>query len=142
MRGFLRRPRRLSTVVVAAVTLGLAGPLVLGTSTAEAATCPCSIWASSATPATPSDSDTSAIELGVKFRSDVDGQLTALRFYKGTGNTGTHIGHLWNSAGTALATATFTSESATGWQQVNLTSPVTIAANTTYIASYYAPNGR
>ena len=142
MRGFLRRPRRLSTVVVAAVTLGLAGPVVLGTSAAEAATCPCSIWASSATPATPSDSDTSAVELGVKFRSDVDGQVTALRFYKGTGNTGTHIGHLWNTAGTALATATFTSESATGWQQVNLTTPVAVAANTTYVASYYAPNGR
>src|SRR6187455_1857589 len=142
MRGFLRRPRRLSMAVVAAVTLGLAGPVVLGTSVAEAATCPCSIWAPTDTPTTPSDSDTSAVEVGVKFRSDVDGQVTALRFYKGTGNTGTHIGHLWNSAGTALATATFSSESSTGWQQVNLTTPVAVAANTTYIASYYAPNGR
>ena len=55
MRGFPRRPRRLSTVVVVAVTLGLAGPVVLGTSAAEAATCPCSIWAPTATPATPAD---------------------------------------------------------------------------------------
>ena len=142
MRGFPRRPRRLSTVVVAAVTLGLAGPVVLGTSAAEAATCPCSIFASTATPATPAEPDAAAVEVGVKFRSDVDGQVTALRFYKGTGNTGTHIGHLWDAAGTPLATATFASETATGWQQVNLSSPVSIAANTTYLASYYAPNGR
>ena len=142
MRRFLRRPRRLSTGVVVAVTLGVAAPVVLGTSVAEAATCPCSIWAPTDTPGTPAEPDTAAVEVGVKFRSDVDGQVTALRFYKGTGNSGTHVGHLWSSAGTPLATATFTSETATGWQQVNFTSPVTIAANTTYVASYYAPSGR
>ena len=38
--------------------------------------------------------------------------------------------------------ATFTGESASGWQQVNFGSPVAVAANTTYVASYYAPNGR
>ena len=40
-----------------------------------------------------------------------------------------------------LATATFSGESASGWQQVMFSSPVTIAANTTYVASYFAPNG-
>ena len=43
--------------------------------------------------------------------------------------------------GTALATATFTGESASGWQQVNFSSPVAITANTTYVASYFAPIG-
>ena len=38
-----------------------------------------------------------AIELGVKFRADVDGFITGIRFYKGTGNTGTHIGSLWTA---------------------------------------------
>ena len=33
----------------------------------------------------------------MKFRSDVAGQVTALRFYKGSGNTGTHVGHLWTA---------------------------------------------
>ena len=30
---------------------------------------------------------------------------------------------------------------ASGWQQVNFSTPVTITANTTYIASYLAPKG-
>ena len=37
---------------------------------------------------------------------------------------------------------TFTGETATGWQQANFATPVAVSANTTYIASYYAPNGR
>src|SRR5207244_7359616 len=34
-------------------------------------------------------------------------------------------------------TATFTGESASGWQQVKFSSPVAINANTVYVASYY-----
>jgi methionine-rich copper-binding protein CopC len=100
------------------------------------------IFGNAATPAVASSGDSNAVELGVKFRSDVAGTVTGLRFYKGSGNTGTHVGHLWSSTGTLLATATFTSETATGWQQVTFSSPVSISANTTYIASYYAPVGR
>ena len=64
-----------------------------------------------------------------------------MRFYKGAGNTGTHVGNLWSSSGTLLATATFSGESASGWQQVTFSSPVAVTANTTYVASYFAPNG-
>ena len=78
----------------------------------------------------------------MKFRSDVAGVVTGVRFYKGDGNTGTHTGNLWTADGTLLATATFTNETATGWQQVSFSSPVAIAANTTYVVSYYAPDGR
>src|SRR5207248_288366 len=56
--------------------------------------CPCSIWSSSAVPGTPDSGPDSAVELGVKFRSDVGGFITGVRFYKGTGNTGTHVGNL------------------------------------------------
>ena len=87
-------------------------------------------------------SDTNAVELGVKFRAQVDGQITGLRFYKGTTNTGTHVGHLWSRTGTMLAEATFTGESARGWQEVSLSNPVSISAGTTYVASYHAPVGR
>ena len=100
-----------------------------------------SIWTTSATPAVTSVNDNNSVDVGVKFRSDVAGTITGIRFYKGASNTGTHIGYLWTDTGTLLATATFTNESATGWQQVNFSAPVTIAANTTYIASYYAPHG-
>jgi len=82
-----------------------------------------------------------AVELGVKFRSDIDGIVKGVRFYKGTGNTGTHVGNLWTRDGTALAQATFTSETATGWQQVTFASPVRIKANTTYVASYHTNTG-
>ena len=41
------------------------------------------------------------------------------------------------STGTLLATATFTNETASGWQQVNFATPVTITAGTTYVASYH-----
>ena len=109
--------------------------------TAAGPVCPCGGWGGSATPANPSVVDPNAVELGVKFTSEVNGFITGIRFYKGAGNTGTHIGNLWTSGGAQLATATFTGETATGWQQVNFASPVAITANTVYVASYFAPNG-
>src|SRR5207244_9020309 len=63
------------------------------------------------------------------------------RFYKGVTNTGTHTGSLWSNTGTLLATATFAGESASGWQQVTFSTPVTITANTTYVASYHTKTG-
>ena len=46
--------------------------------------------------------DGKAVELGVKFRSDTSGFITALRFYKATTNTGVHVGHIWSSTGTLI----------------------------------------
>jgi len=40
-----------------------------------------------------------------------------------------------------LAQATFTNESASGWQTVTFPSPVAIAPNTTYIAAYFTTSG-
>ena len=56
--------------------------------------CPCTIWTPAATPANAAVTDGQPIEVGVKFRSDVDGFVTALRFYKGAANTGEHVGHI------------------------------------------------
>jgi hypothetical protein len=103
--------------------------------------CPCSIWDTAAAPSTPADPDTAAVEVGVKFRSDVAGTVTGVRFYKGSGNTGTHVGHLWTGSGTLLGTVTFSGETASGWQQATFAAPVPISAGSTYIASYFAPNG-
>src|SRR5439155_25034459 len=85
--------------------------------------------------------DTGAVELGVKFRADIGGNITGVRFYKGTTNTGTHVGNLWSATGTRLATATFSNETASGWQQVTFGTPVTVTANTTYVASYHTNVG-
>jgi hypothetical protein len=103
--------------------------------------CPCSVWSASAAPSLASANDTGEVELGMRFTSDVAGTISGVRFYKGTTNTGTHVGHLWSNSGTLLATATFTGETATGWQQANFPSGIPIAANTPYVISYYAPNG-
>jgi hypothetical protein len=111
------------------------------TITTPSTSCPCTLWPASATPSVAADGDTASVELGVKFRSDVAGRITGIRFYKGTGNSGTHVAHLWSNAGALLATATFQSETASGWQQVNFTTPVNITANTVYVASYLAPAG-
>ena len=35
----------------------------------------------------------------MKFRADQAGSVTGIRFYKGTGNAGTHTGSLWSSDG-------------------------------------------
>lgn len=109
--------------------------------TVNAAVCPCTMFGSAA-PATPQSTDTGAVELGVKFRSSAAGYITAIRFYKGAGNTGTHSGRIWSAAGASIANVTFTGETASGWQQMNFPAPVPINANTTYVASYHAPNGR
>ena len=69
------------------------------------------------------------------------GYVTGVRFYKGAGNTGAHVGSLWTSTGTRLATVTFTNEAATGWQTATFANPIAISANTVYVISYYAPNG-
>ncbi|MFL6127502.1 MAG: DUF4082 domain-containing protein, partial [Mycobacteriales bacterium] len=109
--------------------------------TVAARSCPCTIWAASAGPTGGPDPDAVGTELGTRFTSDVSGTVTAIRFYKQTGNTGTHLGHLWTASGTLLGTVTFTGESATGWQQATLSTPVAITAGTPYVVSYYAPAG-
>lgn len=102
---------------------------------------PASIWDSATTPATIDSGDTSSVELGMRFTSDSDGTITALRFYKAAGSAGDHIGHLWSAAGELLATAAFGNTTRSGWQQASLSAPVPITADSVYTVSYHCPNG-
>ncbi len=109
-------------------------------------TCPCSLWGTNVNPATVpfgsvDSADPDSITVGVRFKGSVDSQVTGLRFYKASTNTGTHIGSLWSSTGTLLAQATFTNETASGWQTVAFSNPVLLQAGQTYVAGYFAPNG-
>lgn len=99
------------------------------------------IWSASAAPAAIATNDSSAVELGLKFRSDVAGSVIGVRFYKGATTTGTHTAALWSARGKKLASATFTGETGSGWQQVTLSTPVTITANTVYVVSYHTNVG-
>ena len=88
-------------------------------------------------PTTLSVADPRSVELGVKFVSATNGEITAFRFYKSAQDVGVHTAHLWSASGTLLASATFTNETASGWQQVNLVTAVKITAGTTYVVSYH-----
>ena len=71
------------------------------------AACPCTMFTPGAAPGGTQAVRDAPLEVGVKFRSDEDGFITHLRFYKNANNTGTHVGHLWTADGQLLAAATF-----------------------------------
>ena len=99
------------------------------------------LFSGSATPEIVNVTDASAVELGVRFQTSVSGTVSGIRFYKSSQDTGTHTGELWSSTGTLLATATFTNETASGWQSVMFSNPVTLTPDATYIASYHTNVG-
>ncbi len=153
----LRRPtlahsRRNAVVVAAALTAAAVGLSTAAASPSQAAqelssqavvaTSSGATIFGSTVPAKPSVSDSAAVVLGVEFVSTKTTTVTAVRFYKGTRNKGLHVGKLWTSTGTLLATTNFSGETASGWQTANFASPVTIVAGRTYVASYTAPRGR
>jgi hypothetical protein len=55
------------------------------------------------TPAIASASDGVPYELGMKLRLAQSGNITAIRYWKATGDSGTHVGRLWSSGGALLA---------------------------------------
>jgi hypothetical protein len=98
-----------------------------------------SIWPSDSLPALVDAGTDGPVELGVKFRSDVAGYVSGVRFYKSPANTGVHVGNLWTSTGERLATVTATAETDTGWQELTFPAPVPVQANATYVVSYFCP---
>jgi len=70
-------------------------------------------------------------EAGTRFTTSREGIVTALRFWKAVGETGTHTIRLW-SGSTQIASKTISpsSETASGWQTVYLDAAVTLAAGT------------
>jgi Domain of unknown function (DUF4082) len=79
-------------------------------------------------------------ELGTRFTSTVNGQITAVRFYKAPSEGGTHTGRIWNASGQQLASVVFSGETASGWQEQALTTPLAITANTEYMATVNTGN--
>ncbi|HUS26104.1 MAG TPA: DUF4082 domain-containing protein [Nevskiaceae bacterium] len=123
--------------VVAGLAVAITGYYLITSRASDGLT----LFSDTTVPAVVTDPDNKAVELGVKFRSDEAGTVTGIRFYKGSKNTGTHVGNLWAADGKRLASATFINETGSGWQQVKFDAPVTIAAGTTYIASYHTTAG-
>ena len=78
-----------------------------------------SIFPTTTAPSEPINNDGQGIVVGMKFRSLQNGYIKSVRYYKGAGATGTHTGHLWTGTGTLLASATFTGETSSGWQETS-----------------------
>ena len=103
---------------------------------------PISLWPENQQPGGASSKDTGAVELGLRFTSDVPGYVAGMRFYKGLANKGPHTGTLWSSAGAALATGTFVDDKPSGWQTLRFTDAVFIQPRTTYVLSYHTTVGQ
>ncbi|PXA65723.1 DUF4082 domain-containing protein [Cryobacterium arcticum] len=151
MKYHLSHTRPRSAITRAAFVAATALALVVGSATAPALALPVAaatasttstLWGTSAPKGAVVDSDRDSVELGTTFTAKSSGQVQGVRYWKTAENTGTHTGTLWTSGGTKLATATFTSESASGWQTVKFAKPVSVTAGKRYVASYHAPNGR
>ncbi|MCS3742684.1 DUF4082 domain-containing protein, partial [Rhizobium sp. BK661] len=96
-----------------------------------------SLFSATSTPAQVNLNDGQQLELGVKFQSNVAGDITGIKFYRSANDNGQNVVDLWTTGGVNLGTATYTGTTGSGWQTVNFATPVNITANTTYIASYH-----
>jgi Domain of unknown function (DUF4082) len=151
-----QRPARRRPMIVAAVmaafAVAVASLFATGVASApggsaepaakSAAPAEVSLWSAGVRPGDAADEDTKSVELGTSFRANTAGAVTAIRFYKHAQNTGRHTGRLWDDTGKVLATATFSAETAAGWQTARLATPVPLQAGRWYVASYHAPVGR
>ena len=77
----------------------------------------------------------------VQFESAVDAYMTGVALLQGQRQHRHAYRQSLDVDRPLLATATFTNETSSGWQQVNFSTPVLIRADTVYVVSYYAPNG-
>jgi hypothetical protein len=136
-----KHPKRRWLMIGLAVTLlGLSAGIGAIISTA-ATSHPNSVFGLLARPSNPSAADAKPVEVGMKFKALTDVNITSLRFFKGKDNTGTHTGSIWTMSGQRLVNLTYGLETASGWQNVVLPSPLFMAAGTTYVVSYHTDSG-
>lgn len=148
------RLRQKSVPWIAAILLALSS----GAAGLQAAD---TIFPSTAVPQVLSTGENLAMELGVKFQPAYNGTISGIRFYKSVDNVGPHVGSLWaytgsrlpntqnpgvnqpiwNETGVLLARASFTNETASGWQEVDFPTPIPVTAQTVYVASYFTASG-
>src|SRR6185503_4434594 len=99
--------------------------------------CPCGLFEAGTGPSNAGASAGAPIELGTKFRAEVGGYLTGVRYYRATTATGQHTVWVWSADGSVLAKAVV-GGTASGWQTVELAPAVPVSAGATYVVSYYS----
>lgn len=92
------------------------------------------------TPAVTNIRDGVNYELGMRFTATAAGKIKAIRFYKASNESGIHTGRIFSASGQQLAAVTFVNETASGWQQQALVTPLSISANTEYVVSVNTAN--
>lgn len=101
----------------------------------------------STNPTTLDSGQADPVTLGMRWRSAVAGNVHGIRIYRQansypTGTTPLSVG-LWDTSGNLLASRSLLpGNQQSGWIPVWFNSPVSISANTDYIAGYFAPNGQ
>lgn len=75
-------------------------------------------------------------EQSIQFSSSIPGRITHIRFYKANGETGIHFGRIWSDNNVLLREQQFFSETASGWQELTLSNPLTIQPGVKYRVSY------
>lgn len=99
------------------------------------------VFGDAVTPELDNDPDRASVELGMRFVPKVDGEITALRFYRSAENPAPHTGTLWSPEGERLASVDFGTPTE-GWQTAELDAPVRVEPGTEYVVSYLARGGR
>ena len=89
-------------------------------------------------PVTTADAAGSTWEQGLEFSASVSGQITHIRFWKAPGESAVHTGRIWDTNGNLLASVQFSCETASGWQEAQLATPLSIAAGVRYRVTYNA----
>lgn len=100
-----------------------------------------SIFSPSESPASGIENDGNGVEVGVKVKSLAPGFVTAVKYYKGSGITGTRTAHVWTSSGVLLSQAIFTGETSSGWQTIALPNPVKLSPDSSYVISCFSSSG-
>jgi hypothetical protein len=97
-----------------------------------------------AVPSNAVEADYSAVTLGVKFWSSQAGTVSAIRFYRGATSGSGYVARLYSAAGKMLGSVALGKDAGQtpGWRTAVFAAPIPIAANTTYVAAYYTPNGK
>ena len=117
-------------------------PPVSASAAAGPRQCPCSIWSDATVPGTPDTPDPTAVEVGVKWRASVQRlRARACGSTRAPATPDRTPDRCGATTGQRLATGTFENETATGWQTLVFPTSVAVTANTTYVASYFAPAG-
>lgn len=101
----------------------------------------------SSAPSATDTGQTTPITVGMRWNSANAGNVAGVRIYRANGvhptdNKQISVG-LWDTSGNLLASRSLLAgNQQSGWINVFFNSPVSISANTDYIAGYFTPNGQ